>query len=268
MPGICDHEIYSATNVYITDKTMGAICGPGDARLVAVAMMSPGWLLALTTDGALVVMPYNPDKVARQFGLDQGAPICRPLEQHVPLAYRPYVAASSVTATVSRVIFVNPGRTWVGSCTPNWTGFWAKKFAYLRKYMMNSTSTIRLEHVNDTDRDLCLPKKKARQPWARGRLTPFHQKLVIWYCSTGTQSEDLPVSYDLSEHVLIIITAPLKGVIAHSRKRPHARLPSAGSKKARGVSSVCAVADIPIYSGLGDVSTVEASGKTTAEEAT
>ncbi|KAL6967622.1 hypothetical protein U1Q18_033431 [Sarracenia purpurea var. burkii] len=171
--------------------------------------------------------------IARQFGLDQGVPLCHPPKQHMYLTYRPYVTASSVAAAVDRVPSVVPNHIWVGDCTPHWTDFWAKNFAYLCKYMTGSTSSIQLEHVYDTDKDLSLLREKSRQLGARDRPTPFHQKLIIQYCSASTRSEDLLVSHDPSEHVLTIIRAPMEGVISRSRKRPDARLHSARLKKAR-----------------------------------
>ncbi|KAL7003794.1 GTP diphosphokinase [Sarracenia purpurea var. burkii] len=67
-------------------------------------------------------------RVARQLGFDQGVPFRHPLEQHVLLAYRPYVMASSTTTAMFRVI---PSRTRIGACIQNWIGFWVKNFAYL-----------------------------------------------------------------------------------------------------------------------------------------
>ncbi|KAL6973895.1 hypothetical protein U1Q18_028081 [Sarracenia purpurea var. burkii] len=60
MPSIYEHEIYSIADMKVTQENVHA-----RYVLAAVAMMPSGWLPALTSDGALVVMPYNPNRVAR-----------------------------------------------------------------------------------------------------------------------------------------------------------------------------------------------------------
>ncbi|KAL6973719.1 hypothetical protein U1Q18_027904, partial [Sarracenia purpurea var. burkii] len=84
LPAVINH-------MKITHESAQALFVPRDARLTAVAVMSLGWFPARTSDGALVVMPYNPDRI--------------------------YLTTSSMAIAVDRVCFVIPSRTRVGSCT-------------------------------------------------------------------------------------------------------------------------------------------------------
>ncbi|KAL6974888.1 hypothetical protein U1Q18_021962 [Sarracenia purpurea var. burkii] len=124
-----------------------------------------------------------------------------------------------MVAAADKTSFVILSCARVGGCTQHWLSFWAKNFTYFCRYMMSSTSSIRLEHVYDTNMDLCLQRERNHLSKERDPLSVFCQRVGIQYCSISTRAEDLPMSRDPVEQVMVIIKAPSENIVPRSLRK-------------------------------------------------
>ncbi|CAL5436538.1 unnamed protein product [Camellia sinensis] len=128
----------------------------GDADSVMVLSTISGYLLYFVDD-IYGVAAYNPLRVARQFGLDQGVP--QHFHSSVPstidcMQLYVYSFLSEELQRRGRVVLVSKDR--IGKTTRSWRKYWRCNLTSFREFLSSNPASIYVELIPSDDPELCM----------------------------------------------------------------------------------------------------------------
>ncbi|KAH7859227.1 hypothetical protein Vadar_033392 [Vaccinium darrowii] len=143
--------------------------------------------------GEFGVVIYNPLRVARQFGLDQGiSAILASVDGQD--AWSQYLKGEwGKDANVSQAVVTFPGKHRVGCCTASWRSFWKNNLATFYEFVESppDSESVTVEVVDSKkSSDLCTASNVHRETWGYSKfLKDEILDLVDGFCDTGTHSK-------------------------------------------------------------------------------
>ncbi|KAI8534241.1 hypothetical protein RHMOL_Rhmol10G0074400 [Rhododendron molle] len=148
---------------------------------------------------------YDPMRVARQFGFDQGVP--KPL---LPLGaagdvWKRFVKSTFPAELRSMNTITLPGAKRMGGCTKLYKEYWRDNLLRFLEYVKGVPMSLEVEDVMFQDGELCLPKVKdpalalfgARSPYAKEEVLERVREHLKNTC--GTLEKDVGSSVSLSD---------------------------------------------------------------------
>ncbi|KAI8527843.1 hypothetical protein RHMOL_Rhmol12G0105500 [Rhododendron molle] len=193
-------------NVY-SEEDVVAFANKDDASMTELFRMSCMMRgeLPYFVNGKYGSVTYDPMRVARQFGFDQGVP--KPL---LPLGaagdvWKRFMKSTFPAELRSMNTITLPGAKRMGGCTKLYKEYWRDNLLRFLEYVKGVPMSLEVEDVMFQDGDLCLPKVKdptlalfgARSPYAKEEVLERVREHLKNTC--GTLEKDVGSSVSLSD---------------------------------------------------------------------
>ncbi|KAI8550611.1 hypothetical protein RHMOL_Rhmol06G0121000 [Rhododendron molle] len=167
-------------NVY-SEEDVVAFANKDDASTAELFRMSciMRGELPYFVNGKYGSVTYDPMRVARQFGFDQGVP--KPLlpSGAVGDVWRRFLKSTFPAELRSMNTITLPGAKRVGGCTKLYREYWRDNLARFLEYVKGAPMSLEVEDVMFQDGELCLPKVKDPALALFGARSPYVKEEVL-----------------------------------------------------------------------------------------
>ncbi|KAH7853922.1 hypothetical protein Vadar_008146 [Vaccinium darrowii] len=188
--GIEPFGIYSKET---TTVSMGALKADRKSHVV-LNMLIPGGLPCYV-GGIFGEGSYNPMRVARQFGLDQGAPRILPSIEGTDVWRRYLTGEWNKDPEIAQAVAIFPGKQRVGHSTAAWREFWKKNLGTFSDFVSTAPDYLCLDKIdaNSKGQNLCAPSTSlgsSRDKWAYSTFKNDDVLAMVDELSSGARAKD------------------------------------------------------------------------------
>ncbi|KAI8530088.1 hypothetical protein RHMOL_Rhmol11G0028200 [Rhododendron molle] len=167
-------------NVYAEEDVV-AFANKDDASTAELFRMScmMRWELPYFVNGKYGSVTFDPMRVARQFGFDQGVP--KPLlpSGAVGEVWKRFLKSTFPAELRSLNTITLPGAKRTGGCTKLYKKYWRDNLVRFLEYVKGVPMSLEVEDVMFQDGELCLPKVKDPTLALFGARSPFVKEEVL-----------------------------------------------------------------------------------------
>ncbi|KAF7144966.1 hypothetical protein RHSIM_Rhsim04G0182400 [Rhododendron simsii] len=235
--GVFPFNVYSEEDVVTFANKDDA----STAELLRMSCMMRGEL-PYFVNGRYGSVMYDPMRVARQFGFDQGVPKpCVP-SGDVGDVWKRFLKSAFPAELRSMNTITLPGGKRMGGCTKLYREYWRDNLVRFLDYVKEVPMSLRVEDVMSQDGGLLLPKEKDPALVLFGALSPYAKEEVLGRVKEYLKSIYGAVEKDVGSSVSLSDRAGegrAEGYGKHTSKRPakdaaEVAMPSKRKKTTKG----------------------------------